>query len=385
MLIADSGDLFFEAGRVSDDRKAWSIERAELIVRAFNEIGCAAFNVGERDLAAGLEALKALQKKAKFPFVSANLLDAKGKASFAPYAVAEAAGTKVGFVGLLSAKEPALGRPEGAAAAEWTVGDPVAAAKAAVAGAKKDGARFVVLLSQLRPDELTPVLAAVPEIEVVLGSALPQNQQFLGMVGDDDVQAFSYTKGKYLGVVTLHVQAGASGDVVYRERGDALVREIRALDGRIRQQERQWQRMAEQPSTAKQRLEYYQRSVAQLLADREGLVKSLAAVAAVDPQTSFASFELVPLGRGQAEDEAVKALVEDFKAKHPQPAAKAFPSSLKPRTVGRTAEPIQRSMDARKIAPLKVRPPAGMAPPTVRPKPPTGSGEPQPQSQPAGK
>jgi len=374
VLTVDSGDLFFDGARVPDDRKEWAIGRADLIVRAFNQIGCAAFNVGDRDLAAGLDALKKLQKTAKFPFVSANLRDAKGNAPFPAYAVAEAAGVKVGFVGLMSAATPPGGGAAGAG--EWTVADPAEAAKSAVAAAKKDGARFVVLLSQLRPEEQAAVLAAVPEIEVVLGSALPQNQQFLSVVGDDDVQALSYTKGKYLGVVTLHVQPGAGGDVVYRERGQALAREIGTLDARIRQQERQWERMAQQPTTPRQRLEYYERSVAGLVAEREKLVAALGEVAKADPKASFASFELVALGRGQGEDPAVKALVDEFKEKQPQPTA-GRPMSLEARPAARKVAPIgamQKGADPRRIAPLKVRPPSGMAPPvrTREVKPPTG-------------
>jgi len=368
VLVVDSGDLLFDAPRVPDPRMAWAKERAGLIVSAYNEIGCHAFNIGERDLAAGLETLQALQKQARFPFVSANLLNSKGKPLFAPYAIATAAGTKIAFVGLASAKEPTLGRPpaEGAAPG-WSVGDPVAAAKSAVAAAKKDGARFVVLLSQLRPDELTAVLAAAPEIEVVLGSALPQNQQYLSVVGED-VQALSYTKGKYLGVLTLHVQAGGGGEVVYRERGAALVREVGALDARIRGQERQWQRVAEQPTAQKQRLQSYQRTVAQLVAERESLVKSLAEVASVDPKASFVGFELVALGRDKAEDERVKALVEAFKAKSPEPkSAMAAPGALKARGMGAAAgQPFQKPADGRLVAPLKVRPPAGMTPPLKR-------------------
>jgi 2',3'-cyclic-nucleotide 2'-phosphodiesterase (5'-nucleotidase family) len=372
--VVDSGDLLFDAPRVPDNRLDWAKERASLIVRAYNETGCAAFNVGERDLAAGLDTLQALRKEAKFPFVSANLLDGKGKPLFAPYVVAEAAGTKIGFVGLASPKEPTLARPADGSALPFTVGDPVDAAKTAVAGAKKSGARFVVLLSQLRPDELTAVLAAAPEIEVVLGSALPQNQPYLSVVGDD-VQALSYTKGKYLGVLTLHVQAGGGGEVVYRERGDALVREIRTLDGRIRGQERQWQQMAQQPASQTQRLESYQRTVAQLVAERATLVKSLGEVASVDPKASFVGFELIALGRDKTEDEQIKALVDAFKAKTPEPQAQGYPPALKSRVLG-GAEPLKKPADARLVAPLKARPPKDMPPPVRRELPPKSEAQP---------
>ena len=347
-----------------DDRKPWAVTRATLIISTFNAIGCAALNVGDRDLAAGLDTLKSLAKKAKFPFVSANLLDAATKKPIFPaFQIAEVAGTKIGFVGLLSPKS--LPAPAVAVDRSYEVADPAVAVKDAVAAAKKAGARYVVLLSQLRPDELEPVIAAAPDIALVLGSQLPQRQEFLGITAERP-HAESYTKGKYLGVVVLHVQP--SGDaLVQRDRGDAIVREIQAVDGRIRRQERQRELMAARADAQQDRIDYYQRSLDQMLGERQALVKKLETVGKVDPVASFLSFQLAPLGRGQAEDTAIKGMVEAFKAENPEPAgtkAGLHPSIRARGKAEAAALPAGKAVDARRLAPLRMRPPSGLQPPS---------------------
>ncbi len=59
-------------------------------------------NVGEKDLMMGLKFLSEVSQKAKFSFVSANLVDKKtGKGVFKPYVIKEIAGLKIGIFGLL--------------------------------------------------------------------------------------------------------------------------------------------------------------------------------------------------------------------------------------------------------------------------------------------
>jgi len=75
---------------------------AEIIVSAFNEIGCHAFSPGSKDFAAGLTFIQEMQRLANFPFISANIQDINGNRLFDPYLIVDVEGVSVGIIGLAS-------------------------------------------------------------------------------------------------------------------------------------------------------------------------------------------------------------------------------------------------------------------------------------------
>ena len=81
-MIVDSGDLLNEDEEIPDSVLQSAKLKAELIAQIYNKIGVDAVNVGELDLVLGVDFLKGLAKKQNFPFVSANLVDAKNAAYF---------------------------------------------------------------------------------------------------------------------------------------------------------------------------------------------------------------------------------------------------------------------------------------------------------------
>ena len=77
LLILDSGALLFKDYDLPEEQKAQLQVKADVIVDAFNEMGCTAFNIGETDLALGVGYLLQKEASASFPFLSANLVDRK--------------------------------------------------------------------------------------------------------------------------------------------------------------------------------------------------------------------------------------------------------------------------------------------------------------------
>ena len=71
-LVLDSGNLLFNRNPRSESEKIQKKLKSDLIVKAYNEMGCTALNLGRLDLACGLDYLKKKEKEAKFPFISAN-------------------------------------------------------------------------------------------------------------------------------------------------------------------------------------------------------------------------------------------------------------------------------------------------------------------------
>ena len=103
VLILDAGNLLFKKktlgpGSPTDIAKM----TAEIIVSAFNDIGCHAFSPGSKDFAAGLDFIQEMQMLANFPFISANILDVNGNRLFDPYLIADVEGVSVGVIGLAS-------------------------------------------------------------------------------------------------------------------------------------------------------------------------------------------------------------------------------------------------------------------------------------------
>ncbi len=99
----DAGDLFFSAPSLSPPALQIGKLKAWALLEAFNRLETAALNIGDRDLAAGLPFLKALADAARFPFLSANLVDPAGQLIFKPAVVVEINGLRVALVGASSA------------------------------------------------------------------------------------------------------------------------------------------------------------------------------------------------------------------------------------------------------------------------------------------
>ena len=97
ILLMDAGDLLFKkfAGPYSKDELKGITEKAHLIVESLNLMGYDAIGIGDDDLSLGKEFLLDLAKKAKFPFLSSNLLDEKtGKAALSALSCERNEGSK---------------------------------------------------------------------------------------------------------------------------------------------------------------------------------------------------------------------------------------------------------------------------------------------------
>src|SRR4029453_10243246 len=100
-LLDGGSSLFAFEDRLKDAERDEAIRKAELIVEAYNRMGYQAMAVGSFDLVGGMDTLLALQKRAKFPFLSANVVHTKTKSLFfKPYTILETAGVKIGVIGL---------------------------------------------------------------------------------------------------------------------------------------------------------------------------------------------------------------------------------------------------------------------------------------------
>jgi len=102
LLLLDAGDLLFRAYDYGDDPDIALAFQGKKIIEAMNVMGWTALGLGEKDFALGTDYLKDLAKTADFPFLSANVLDAKtNKCVFEPYSVVKVNGLRVGITSVI--------------------------------------------------------------------------------------------------------------------------------------------------------------------------------------------------------------------------------------------------------------------------------------------
>jgi 2',3'-cyclic-nucleotide 2'-phosphodiesterase (5'-nucleotidase family) len=101
LVVVDSGDLFNEDEELPESVVEGAKLKAEAIAQICNKIGIDAVNVGELDLVLGIDFLKGLESKEKFPLISANLVDEKGAPIFKPYVIKNVNGKRIGIFGVM--------------------------------------------------------------------------------------------------------------------------------------------------------------------------------------------------------------------------------------------------------------------------------------------
>lgn len=169
LLILDAGDLLFKkfSKPIPENELEATTERAHLFIASFNLMGYDAIGIGDDDLSLGKEFFLDLARKAKFPFLSSNLLDEKsGKLLFQPYLVKKTNGLRVGIFSLLSPDtflSPSDPRKEG-----LILRDPIETAQetARELGPKTD---LIILLSHLGYPKDVELAHKIPGIHIIVG------------------------------------------------------------------------------------------------------------------------------------------------------------------------------------------------------------------------
>jgi hypothetical protein len=123
-------------------------------------------NVGEKDLMMGFKFLYEKSRRAKFPFVSANLIDQKtGKTVFKPYVIKEVAGLRIGILGLLDDQFNLMIRETDPG---LKITEPLSALKATMKGLR-EYCDLIVLLSQLGESKDKKLAGQNRDIDLILG------------------------------------------------------------------------------------------------------------------------------------------------------------------------------------------------------------------------
>ena len=195
ILLLDTGNLLFRKPLQTETKRRDALLRADLLIQSYNEIGYDGVNVGEKDLMMGLPFLSDATRKAKFPFISANLVDKKSqKVIFKPYVIKEIAGLKVGVFGLLDdvfnptlqEKEPGL-----------IILEPFSSSKALTKNLRKY-CDLIVALSQLGEMKDRKLARENREIDLILGGGGESKKAVMERMNEVPIYRLE-PRGGYLG------------------------------------------------------------------------------------------------------------------------------------------------------------------------------------------
>lgn len=200
MLLLDSGGTLFRGG---DSFTSENPKLGALLVAAMNAMGYDAMALGPQELKAPLSTVQSRLEEAEFPILSANATPGRMLPNVQPFVLHKVGDHTVAVIGLtpVSAGDRlvALGLPPLAP-------DPIAAVERAArrAGRRAD---IVVLLSTMDRSSLETIAQSVPEVDVIIGRGLQLRPVAVPGVEGEVVFQASGSEGKYLGLLTLQLDA----------------------------------------------------------------------------------------------------------------------------------------------------------------------------------
>jgi len=172
---------------------------ADLIISSYNFMGCDAFNIGAYDLSLGIDFLKREEKKAKFPFISANLCDSHGQRLFKPYLLYTIDGVKVGIFGLIDKRLKLAKIPGGH---KLKVKDPFEEAGKITAELRSKGAQYIILLTNMTGLKCRKMGHRGLPINLIIGSS-KKNQISIPLVAKNTYITHLDRGGKCIGYLEV--------------------------------------------------------------------------------------------------------------------------------------------------------------------------------------
>ena len=183
--------------------------KAEHIVELLKTIGIDAVNVGEYELALGIDYLKELAKKTDFPFISANLVDAGGAAIFPRYVIKKVGNKNIGIIGLIGDTGDIPGKVKEITNGEASVTDAIDAVNSAIEETKGK-ADYIIVLTHQQANRDYVIARRVAGINAVVGGHEKQRTEAPIVVDDKTLIMRAGEKGQYLGMFQVDVDAAMS-------------------------------------------------------------------------------------------------------------------------------------------------------------------------------
>lgn len=320
-IIVDAGDLLFERKVIQDRHEESWPYKARQMLKGYEMLGVEAINVGEFDLAAGVDFLKELAHNTDIPFLSANLRDAEtGELIFQPYLIEKRGPFQVGIIGLTSDVPKA--------ASELKVDDFIEIGRATMAELK-DKTDIMVVLVNVDTRQMEQVRKQFADADFIFPSRSTARTRPEQVQPVDGPKLYSSSiEGKYVALVDLTITNLDSPFVdvgVHKKRYKDLQRRLDNLR-RGRDENRSLQELyADNPNI----LRIVKRYEAQMEAAQKALQHE---------RVNQLSYDLVPLGKKMDDDPQMLRFVDDVLATAKKMDAEAVYTNGPVRNLGKVKE-----------------------------------------------
>lgn len=193
--------LLLSAGDMIHGTNVANMFQGRPVIECMNLMYFDAMTLGNHEFNFGQQVLSDLSGRSLFPFLGANVGNAKAFAK--PYVVKEVNGLKVAVIGLSAQETPIVTHPKNVEG--LTFDDPIAAAKKAVS--QVGNVDLIVALTHIGADLDVKLAQEVPQIDVIVGGHSHTQLDQPKKVGDTIiVQDGEY--GKFLGRLDVKVAGG---------------------------------------------------------------------------------------------------------------------------------------------------------------------------------
>ncbi|HOT77770.1 MAG TPA: metallophosphatase, partial [Candidatus Wallbacteria bacterium] len=192
--------MLLDGGDILENNAMSNFFKGEADIEFMNLVKYDAMSFGNHEFGFGMDNFMALSKKAAFPVLCANVLDAKTKEYlFKPYIVKEIGGIKIAIFGLTSHTLFYNSSASDLARIEFVDKD---AAYARILPEMKEKADYIIFLSHLGIEEDREFAKKHPEINIIIGSHSHTFLEKPEKIGDIHIfQAGKY--GECLGRINL--------------------------------------------------------------------------------------------------------------------------------------------------------------------------------------
>lgn len=211
LIVVDSGDLLNEHSKIKDSFMASARLKAELIAKVYKGVGIDAINVGELELALGVDYIKGLEKKQDLPFVSANIVDSENQLLFKPYVIKKMGKFKIGIIGIMGTTSGVSKLMKEIVGDSLTVLDPMDTVTTRVAELK-DKVDFIIVMTHQHIGRNWVIARKIDGVDVIVGGHHKQklktpyeaNNTYIVQAGE---------KGQYQGMLEVEIAADGTKTV----------------------------------------------------------------------------------------------------------------------------------------------------------------------------
>lgn len=201
LLALDAGALLFPGVQIAAADAEQLRATATGIIDAYNVMRFEAVGIAPQDLAGGLAFFKAQRDRAKFPWLSANLMDTQSKKpAFQQSITVKVGKLVVGVIGLTGDTVPAANLEEKVAVQPWTEALPPVVAPLA------EQVDIIVLLSSYPLEQNKQIAAMFPQIHVILQSG-SDTKRIEPQHTANSLTTQTESQGKYTGVLDIFWQS----------------------------------------------------------------------------------------------------------------------------------------------------------------------------------